>query len=354
MKSLSSALPPLAVLVSAAGLIRFPKEVARAVQDGLTLCTGTLLPTLFPFLILSIFLVRSGLLSPLSKTLERVMKPVFHLPGACASAFLLGLLGGYPTGAKTAISLYKEGLCSRQEAEHTLSFCNNCGPGFLLGSVGFGMFGQGRYGAMLLAIHATAAVMTGILLSTPHHHGLHSHESSASAISCSPASDFVHSVTEAMRAFIDLSAFVLCFSAILCVVQNWNGFPLLAAWMPFSDENNSALLLGLLEMTNGALRVTGGSQTERLILVSALTGWGGLSVHCQVLSLIQDTDLSPKLYFKGKALHASLCALLTAVFFSSYALPYISFLCLFCAGVHFRKKAVEKKSRVYYNMEQAN
>ena len=39
-------------------------------------------------------------------------------------------------GAKAVAELYQQGLCSRQEAQRLLGFCNNSGPAFFIGVVG--------------------------------------------------------------------------------------------------------------------------------------------------------------------------------------------------------------------------
>jgi len=340
----------LTVCGAALGLIVFPQEVSRAVRDGLSLCTDTLLPTLFPFLVLSGFLIKSGLAAPLGRILEPIMQPLFHLPGVCSSAFLLGLVGGYPTGAKTALALYRSGQCSRREAEQTLAFCNNCGPGFLLGSIGFGVFGSLSCGVLLFFTHALAAVLTGILLAAPHPISLSTGKTSTEKPSMPAA--FVASVTESMQAFLNLSAFVLCFAAITCLAQLSGLISALAVLLPFSQENSTCFLLGLLEMSTGTLQLSHGTAAEQMILTSAIVGWGGLSVHCQVLSLMEDTELSPSLYFKGKALHALLSALLCTLFLTrSMILGAAVFITV--ATVRFRKKAVEKKRQIYYNGEKS-
>lgn len=311
---LPTALTASALCTAALGLLLFPQETSQAVREGLTLCTDTLLPSLFPFFVLSSLAVKTGLAQLLGRALEPVMQPMFHLPGACSAALVLGFLGGYPTGAKTAAALYRDGLCTRQEAQRLLGFCNNCGPAFLIGAVGCGLFGDLRYGLLLMLVHGSAALLTGLLLNRKA--TAHSRNQAKNSVNenISPPAAFVESVTESFQALLNLFAFVLCFSAVIRLIQ-LSGIPALLSGLLFpflSGENGETLLLGLLEMTCGVTQLGSGPLPERLILASVLLGWGGLSVHCQVLSLLQGTDLSPVPYLKGKALHGSLSALLMA------------------------------------------
>ena len=110
-------------------------EAAQAVRDGLALCTGSVIPALFPFLAVS------GLLTALDAGASPALGPLARLLGcsrAGARAFLLGLTGSYPVGARTVAQLYRRGGISRREACRLLLFSNNCGPAFILVVAGLG------------------------------------------------------------------------------------------------------------------------------------------------------------------------------------------------------------------------
>ncbi len=62
--------------------------------------------------------------------------------GIGAYAFIMGIISGYPVGAKIVTEFRKNGDCSRAEAERLLAFTNNSGPLFIIGTVGISMFGN--------------------------------------------------------------------------------------------------------------------------------------------------------------------------------------------------------------------
>ena len=134
----------LALLCAVLALMRWPQESMAAARDGLALCGNVIIPSLFPFFVLASLVVDLGLAAYLGRALEPVMRPLFHISGSCAAAVAMGFIGGYPVGARTALQLYQQGLCTKTEAERLLSFCNNSGPAFILGVVGAGVFGSGR------------------------------------------------------------------------------------------------------------------------------------------------------------------------------------------------------------------
>ena len=85
-------------------LMRWPQESMAAARDGLALCGNVIIPSLFPFFVLSSLVVELGMSRYLGRLLEGVMAPLFRVGGACSSALALGFVGGYPVGARTAIA----------------------------------------------------------------------------------------------------------------------------------------------------------------------------------------------------------------------------------------------------------
>ena len=156
--------PPGALLLCLLALLLFPQDAAQSARAALALCAQTVIPSLFPFFVLSSLLIACGASALLSALLAPLMRPLFGLSGAGAAALALGLCGGYPVGARTAAELVESGALSREEGERLLIFCNNAGPGFLLGICGGAVFTSPRAGAALYLIHAASALFTGILL----------------------------------------------------------------------------------------------------------------------------------------------------------------------------------------------
>ena len=73
-----------AVLVAAAALLHWTQESISAVQEGLSLCGNILIPSLFPFFVLSNLVVELGISRYFGKWLAPLMQPLFHLSGHCS------------------------------------------------------------------------------------------------------------------------------------------------------------------------------------------------------------------------------------------------------------------------------
>ncbi len=318
------------LLCCAIALICWPKEISAAVQDGLGLCYNVIIPSLFPFFILTSLVISLGLASYLGRLLEPVMRPLFHVGGACAAALALGFVGGYPVGARAALTLYESGTCTKTECERLLSFCNNSGPAFILGVVGAGIFADSRVGVLLCLVHAAASVCVGFLFRFYHWQDKDSRSQRPSppiaARRFSVA--FTDAVKGSVTSTLNICAFVVCFTIIIRLCFLSGLLPALAellgrlfAPLGFHQEWAGRLLTGALELSSGVASLTGsGSLEGKAAMAAFLLGWAGVSVHCQVLSFLGESGLNVRTYLGGKLLHGLFSAALTTLLFRLFPL----------------------------------
>lgn len=311
----------IALFLATLSLVQWPRQSSAAAVEGLNLCYTVIIPSLFPFFVLSSLVMELGMTGYMDRGVRKVMGPLFRVSGRCASALVLGLIGGYPVGAQAAVELYKKGQCSKTEAERMLAFCNTSGPAFILGAVGAGIFADSRVGVLLYLIHAVAAICVGILFrfyKTGDFGTEHSVQMSAGTKRFSVA--FTHSVKKSFASVLNICAFVVLFAVIIRMLRQAGVLRGLAAlFAPFGLGTvwGERLLTGILEVSSGVWSLAAGDPSAGSITAAAfMLGWGGLSVHCQVLSFAGDSGLSMKPYFLGKMLHGILSALLAVVVYS--------------------------------------
>jgi len=152
-------------LIIITGMIVAPVQCIESGYNSLKLCATALVPTLLPFFICVKLLMNTGFATKIGKPLEHIMRPLFNLPGEAAFAFVMGIISGYPMGAKCAVQLLDNKICTHKEAERIVCFCNNSGPLFLIGSVGVVMLGNKTAGILLFTAHFLSAITVGIIFS---------------------------------------------------------------------------------------------------------------------------------------------------------------------------------------------
>ncbi len=320
-KSITGFIAFFLLFLFAGVIVRHPAEVSASVKDALFLCSDSVIPSLFPFFVISNLLISLDIGAFCEKHLRKITKPLFGISASLSPALALGLIGGYPVGAITCAETYSQKLCTREDAERALAFCNNCGPAFILGAIGSGVFSSGKAGAALLIIHILSALTTGILFRVfcpPTKIG------AAFTQNCERktpgfAKALTASVAKALSSSLSISAYVVLFSALVKMMTILGIFPFIGSLneklFGGSREVVAAFASGLFEMTVGSFSLSRcTSSSTSFVLISFLLGWGGLSVHAQALSFISDTDLSVKNYFCGKIMHGALSALFAYIY----------------------------------------
>ncbi len=322
----------LLVVAAGAALLVWPQAAAGGVSRGLSICSSVIIPSLFPFLVLAGFLVRSGISTAIGRRLEGLTRALFGLPGCCAPGILIGFVGGYPTGGLAVGELVESGQITREEGRRMLRFCVNGGPAFIISAVGAGMMGNVRFGVVLFSAHLLASLLMGI------GGGIGARHSRGDPAACrkpvcavskklSPAAAFVESVNAACRSLLYMCGFVVLFAALLALLDVSGAAEAIThlLTLPFALAGAepgafSSLLPCLLEVSCGCVEVSGAGEAAPLLLGAAL-GWGGLSVHCQLAASLYGQKLMGRGFFAFRMLHALLGALLTVVLLRFVPMP---------------------------------
>lgn len=279
-------------------LIWFLADAARvreAAAAGLALCGRSAVPALFPFMAVSTMLVSMGFGGWAAPRLAGLMS-LYRLPGPAGSALLLGLVGGYPIGARTAAELYEKGLLTAEEAERLLGFCNNSNPVFLISVLGAGVFGSVRAGVWLWLIHILSALLTGLAFRRSGENSTPQYVTRKSA--CQSLSFFtalVEAVRGGLSGMLSVCAFVVFFYV-------------LAAPLAALGGRLGPLLVGLMELFS--LTPLLPADGFGFVLAAGCAGWGGLSVLCQTAAVLEGSGLRLRSCLLGKALQGLLSAAL--------------------------------------------
>ena len=303
-------------------LTLFAGDAADAARDGLDLSLRVAVPALFPFFVAGALLTGSGLVDSLGRMLTKPMHALYGLGGSGAVALVLGLTGGYPVGAQAVCDLYRAQTISRTEAERLIGFCNNTGPAFIIGFAGVAVCGSTRAGMCLYLIHVLAALITGIAMTPAPGSAPLPPFAAPRQTARNPAAIFLCAVRESFMTCLTITAFITFFSVLLALLRRTGllalfgaaGAPILSALgLPRCAADAAAA--GFLELTNGLalLPTLGLNYRQMLPLAAFLLGFGGLSVHCQTLSILQQAGLSAHRHFAGKTLHGAISAALAVI-----------------------------------------
>lgn len=310
-------------------LILFSKSNLLAAKSGLTLWVNNVLPSLLPFFIATELLGYTNAVYKIGKLLNPIMRPVFNVPGIGSYPLLMGIISGYPTGAKIVTDLRENGILTKEEAERLLAFTNNSGPLFILGTVGITMFANSTIGILLLITHILSSLTVGIIFrfwKTKSKSSLiknnYSKANNQNVCFSNLGEILGKSIFASIKTIVMIGGFIVLFSVILSILEKSNILNIISIiFLPLfkifniSDINFvTSFFTGILELTNGVMgiaTITSKNISINIILTSFLLGFGGLSILLQVYSIISKANISIKPYIIGKVLHGILAALFT-------------------------------------------
>ncbi len=274
-------------------LILDGKTAIAGAREGVELCLASVIPSLFPFFVLSILL--TGSLAGMELGLLRPLGRLFRIPEGSEVLLLTGLLGGYPIGAQCVAEAYRSGRLTRGQANRMISFCSNAGPAFLFG-IAAPQFPSPWFGWLLWGIQIASAWLVSALI--PAGENVPAHRESGEALSVPEA------LNRAIRTMAAVCGWVVLFRVAIAFLSRW------ALWL--LPQGAQTLVCGLLELTNGCCGLSGvGNVGARLMICGVLLAFGGLCVAMQTLCVISPLD--GKRYLLGKCVQSGFAFLLAAV-----------------------------------------
>ena len=331
----------LLFLIFAFCLLLFSTSNLPAVKSGLKLWANSVIPSLFPFFVATELLMHTNIISILGNVFNNIMKPFFNVRGEGSFAFVMGIISGYPVGAKIACDFRKNNICTKEECERLLSFTNNSGPLFIIGTVGILMFRNSSIGILLFITHILACLTVGFIfrfwkykrnnlkLESSYSNNIESNYVSFSNL----GAVLSESISSATKTILLIGGFVVIFSSIISIFKA-SGIIQIVSYLispifvslHIDTSFVVPLISGFLEITNGIDSLSNIACKKisiNIIFTAFLLGFGGISVLLQVLSIVSKTDLSIKPYILGKLLHGILAAFYTYIFIN--VIPFFNF-----------------------------
>lgn len=258
-----------------------PETASEAVKRALLLCACSVIPSVFPFIVLSEITVRSGALSAFPQ-LFRPLGKALGMGESAAGAFVLGNLCGFPVGASTAARLKSRGEITPKEAVRLGATSNNVSTGFAVSFAGLSVIGDKKLGFVLYVCQLLAAVIICVLT-----RGKDKNASPSAPRETDKKEEniFIVSVSGAAVSTLNIAAFVAIFSVFSSYISalcEHLGVPAAAC----------AFIACLAEISGGCGACAPLSFTPRVLLVAFALGFSGISVLCQSAHFLSKEKIS--------------------------------------------------------------
>ncbi len=312
----------LAVLFSAACIIVIitkPETYIASAFTGIKLWATTVVPSLLPFFFFTALLSATGITEKIAKIARKPCGVLFRSGGVSAYAFLMSVLSGYPVGAKIIGDLGENNLISPDEATRLSTFCSTSGPLFIIGSVGFGMFGNKYCGYVLFLSHVLSAFLTGVIF---RFYGEKSPKAKTVLSRKTQSNVLYDCVYGSVISIAVVGGFICVFYVVADAATNLRLLYPLEYLMNLIVKNesvSSAFCSGLIECTRGCkLLSLCGLSTYSLAFACYLISFGGVSVLFQSLCFLKKANANTAIFIAAKVVQTvisfGLCLLFYPLF----------------------------------------
>ena len=262
-----------AVLSGALLLLVQSSAAAESVRSALKLCAHVLIPSLFPYMVVSSLIVSFGCTDSLGRLFAPLCRAL-RLPPDSAGAILLGALCGFPVGAKTACELYGDGRLSRTQTERLIAVSNNTGPAFVIEVVGAHFWGSRGFGLTVYAAQIVSALLIGGVYARVRKDTEVEREGGTPACRRVPKdvlSRIAEAVSAAATSVLTVCGFVVFFAVALTFLKRFcSGAP----WV-------LPPIAAVLEFTGGVTYSANLGGAFGAFLSGFAVGWSGISVFAQ-------------------------------------------------------------------------
>lgn len=280
--------------------------IFTTISYSLNIWVNTLIPSMFPFFIISDILINYQITSYIPKPLKKIFSKIFNTSEEIISIFFLSLLSGFPSSARNIRTIYDKKLITTKEATLALAFTHFANPLFVLSTVAVLFLGNEKYGYLILISHYLGNIIIGILLRN-HNTTFNTNYN----LSINKSQSFSTILIKAIKSSIDTLLLILgtltCFLIVSSLIINKINV----------SSYLASLIKGILEMTMGlkSISILTIPDIYKVVISTMFISFGGLAVHMQVISWLVDTDISYDIFFIFRIIHSIISGILAYILF---------------------------------------
>ncbi len=246
--------------------------ILKNVSTSVKSCLEVIIPSMYGFMIISSFLISSGIYRFLAIPLKPVAKYIFGIPQELFSIFLISCIAGYPVGIKMIYQLYEDNKISKSTADYMSCFCFCSGFAFILGTVSSKLFSDSKIGFIIFSSIVIGNILTAILMRVILNYREKSEFKKQSEISVS-AKILTDSVKSSAESMFLICAMIVGFSVIISMIENFN----------FGNETIKKILFSFFEISK--ISDLPKENFSLIPIITSLLSFGGICVFIQIIAL---------------------------------------------------------------------
>ena len=273
----------------------YSRTVKKTIVFGLYLWINTLIPSIFPFLLISKLLVKYNILNIINDFLGIYIEKIYKISRVSTFVVLFSIITGFPSGSIYIKELLQKENIDLTEANKLITFTSFSNPLFVISVVGETLLNSKIIGIIIYISHLITGLLVGLFFKRKI---ILSNKNSTSNNNQSFIKNLTDSINESFTVLFNMLGIILFFLIIVSMINT------------FLPNNIISLLLkGIIEITTGVIYISK-SQINIVLkasLIGSIISFNGLSIHYQVKNIISDTKISYKNFLKSRIIHSLLC-----------------------------------------------
>ena len=276
--------------------------IYNSITYSLNIWVDNLVPTLFPFFVISDILINYNLTIYIPRTIKNIIKYLFNITDNMVTILILSIISGFPSNARNTRIMYDKGLITLDEANHILIFSHFSNPIFVLTTVGLFFLNDNKMGIIILISHYLSNFILGMIFRNYFNHNVDSDivlENNKDYF----GNIFINAIKKSIDTILLICGILTLFLLLSSIVTNILNL----------NIYNNMIISGLLEITVG-IQLLGKLEISiiyKAVISSVFLAFGGLSVHMQVVSQITNTKINYKFFFIGRLFQMILSGIIT-------------------------------------------
>lgn len=266
-------------------LFIYSNEVILSVRNAIIIWGQNIIPSLYPFFILSEILIYFDAFKLLGNIMNPIMKHIFHLSPNCAYIFLMSMFSGCPGGSKYTTDLLSQKQITKEEANYLITITHFCNPLFIIGTIGSLLLQNNEVAFFILIAHFSSNFILAFF-TRPKTIPIQIQKTEFINEKRDFMTMLANAILKTFQTLIIILGIIIIFFTLSTILEKL---------IPNSQILNG-IISGILEMTSGIHKVNmlPFSIKEKAVLITAFLSFGGFSIHMQVATFLTKCQLSYK------------------------------------------------------------
>lgn len=277
--------------------------VFSTISYSLNLWTTSIIPSLFPFFIISDILIKYNAVNYIPNFIKKYFSKLFNVSDNVFIVFILSMLSGFPSSARCIRTMYDNNMLDEKEASHALIFTHFSNPLFIMGVVAVFFLNNEKLGLIILISHYISNIILGITTRKMTVPSKINQSNLKNNSSINFPKIFISAINNAINTLLMILGTLSCFLVISSLIINKINL----------DVYTASIFKGILEITMGleSLCSIGIPDIYKVVISTMFISFGGLSVHIQILSFLIDTKISYRQFFIARIFHAIISGIIS-------------------------------------------